>query len=110
MSDQATQAAEEQKDTGINPLTQHLGAQIALTGPAQAAARGETHGSIVENTEAREKAMADGHVVDGATRDSADQAPAEAVVEAQKRAEVTKKDDAKSVKAETKPIEQGDKA
>lgn len=38
------------------------GAQVVLTGDAKAAARGDLHGSIVENQAARDAAIADGHV------------------------------------------------
>lgn len=38
------------------------GAQVILTGDAKAAARGDLHGSIAENTAARDRAIAEGHV------------------------------------------------
>ena len=51
----------------INPLTGGQGAQVALTGAAQAAARGETHGSIEANTAARDAAIIGGDTADPAT-------------------------------------------
>ena len=38
-----------------------------MTGAAQAAARGELHGTIAENMAARDTAMVSGEVADGAT-------------------------------------------
>lgn len=49
--------------TGDNKPTQ--GAQVELTGDAQLAARGGSHRSIVENTAARDGAIAAGHVAPG---------------------------------------------
>lgn len=57
---------------GLSPPGQ--GAQVILTGDAQAAARGGLHGTIERNTAARDEAIADGHVVKGTTAAAADDA------------------------------------
>lgn len=54
---------------GVSPPGQ--GAQVVLTGDAQAAARGGTHGEIDANTAARDAAIAAGHVVSGTTAEAA---------------------------------------
>jgi hypothetical protein len=65
----APSGAEPVVEEGMAPLGQ--GAQVILTGAAQEAARGGTHGDVTANTEARDKAIADGHVADGTTAQAA---------------------------------------
>lgn len=55
---------------GLSPAGQ--GAQVILTGDAQAAARGGLHGTVVENTAARDAAIDAGHVAKGTTQAAAD--------------------------------------
>jgi len=57
---------------GMAPLGQ--GAQVVLTGAAQEAARGGTHGDVAANTTARDQAIADGHVIEGTTAAAASDA------------------------------------
>lgn len=64
----ALAGAEPEPTPGIAPLGQ--GAQVVLTGDAQAAARGGTHGDIVSNTVARDEAIVSGHI-EPATADAA---------------------------------------
>jgi hypothetical protein len=61
----APSGAEAQIPPGMAPPGQ--GAQVILTGDAQAAARGGVHGEIAENTMARDQAILAGHVVEGTT-------------------------------------------
>jgi hypothetical protein len=70
----APSGAEGADTPGIAPLGQ--GAQVVLTGDAQAAARGGTHDDIQSNTVARDAAIAGGHVAEGATADAAADATA----------------------------------
>lgn len=61
----ALSGAEAQLSPGVSPLGQ--GAQVVLTGDAQAAARGGPHGDIAQNTAARDQAIVAGHVAEGTT-------------------------------------------
>lgn len=61
----APAGAESQIPAGLAPPGQ--GAQVVLTGDAQAAARGGVHDEIAANTAARDAAIAAGHVVAGTT-------------------------------------------
>lgn len=65
----APSGAEPHVPDGQAPLGQ--GVQVILTGDAQQAARGGTHGEIVDNTIARDVAIAEGHVEPGTTADAA---------------------------------------
>jgi hypothetical protein len=65
MEPAAPAGAEAQLPPGLSPPGQ--GAQVILTGDAQAAARGGIHGDIGLNTQARDQAIAAGHVVEGTT-------------------------------------------
>lgn len=67
--DAALSGAEPNELEGKAPLGQ--GAQVVLTGDAQAAARGGTHGEIAANTVARDEAIKHGHIEHGATKDAA---------------------------------------
>lgn len=84
----ALSGAEPEPTPGIAPLG--LGAQVVLTGDAQAAARGGSHGDILANTVARDAAIAAGHIepataeaaadaTTGAIPDELDQGEAEAI-------------------------------
>ena len=64
----APSGAEPDPTPGLAPPG--IGAQVVLTGDAQAAARGGTHGDIVSNTVARDEAIAAGHI-EPATADAA---------------------------------------
>lgn len=61
----APSGAEAQIPPGLAPPGQ--GAQVVLTGDAQAAARGGVHGEISANTMARDAAISAGHVAEGTT-------------------------------------------
>jgi hypothetical protein len=61
----AASGAEPTIEAGFAPLGQ--GAQVVLTGDAQAAARGGTHDDIAANTAARDEAILAGHVAAGTT-------------------------------------------
>ncbi|MGD0108361.1 MAG: hypothetical protein ABSC06_30630 [Rhodopila sp.] len=84
----ASSGAEPEPTPGLSPLG--MGAQVVLTGDAQAAARGGTHGDIAANTAARDAAIAAGHIepatadaaahaTSGAIADELDEAEAEAI-------------------------------
>jgi hypothetical protein len=66
----APSGAEPEPTPGIAPLG--MGAQVVLTGDAQAAARGGTHGDIVANTVARDAAIAGGHIEPATAEAAAD--------------------------------------
>ena len=70
----APSGAQPDVPEGQAPLGQ--GVQVILTGDAQQAARGGTHGEIVENTIARDVAIAEGHVEPGTTAEAAGAATA----------------------------------
>jgi hypothetical protein len=65
MEPAAPSGAATEVPPGMAPPGQ--GAQVVLTGDAQAAARGGVHGEIAENTMARDQAILAGHVVEGTT-------------------------------------------
>lgn len=69
----APSGAEPEATPGLAPLGQ--GAQVVLTGDAQAAARGGSHGDIAANTAARDAAIAAGHI-EPATAEAASDATA----------------------------------
>lgn len=84
----APAGAEPAPTPGLAPLG--LGAQVVLTGDAQTAARGGTHGDILANTVARDAAIAEGHIepataaaaadaTSGTASDEFDDAEAEAI-------------------------------
>lgn len=78
---------------GLSPGGQ--GAQVILTGDAQRAARGGVHGTIEENTAARDAAITEGHVVTGTTAAAADEATgAVSEVEAEGRSLLHRAEDA----------------
>lgn len=84
---------------GVSPPGQ--GAQVVLTGDAQAAARGGFGGDIHENTIARDAAIAAGHVVVGTT--------AEAAADATQIAPVDEIDEAEAAAIEKAHAEARDK-
>jgi hypothetical protein len=84
----APAGAEPSPTPGLAPPGQ--GAQVVLTGDAQAAARGGTHGDILANTIARDAAIEGGHIEPataaaaadatfGTSADELDQGEAEAI-------------------------------
>jgi hypothetical protein len=75
----ALAGAEPEPTPGLSPSGQ--GAQVVLTGDAQAAARGGPHGEIVANTKARDAAIVAGHVVPGTTAEAASDATSGAAVD-----------------------------
>jgi hypothetical protein len=101
----AAAGAEPQATPGLAPPGQ--GAQVVLTGDAQDAARGGTHGDIVANTIARDAAIVAGHIepataaaaadaISGSAPDELDSAEAEAI--AKVRADFAEKRAARAAK------------